>query len=207
MNQVKWVSGAPAYGDNARDRYLWVIPDDKTEAGPTLCYVHGETAPEDREAWNIAHAAFIEWLSGGRKGSAPKYPPLVPWLRVVPTGYDAPMKHVWFRCHAEVQVPSAPPLAPSASPVSEGAHPWPIVPNPYVCLYSLAMTLRGEADGSAPLCSTDLELRQHMAYLRARLDLWGESKSASEAHFRAFLEAVALEIAESAPWILEARHG
>lgn len=80
---------------------------------------------------------------------------------------------------------------------------WPVVPHPDVDLYSLAMGLRGAADGSMDLCSSAEELRHNAAYLRARLDVWGTSFSSSEALFRDMLEMVLREVKEQAPWILE----
>ena len=80
---------------------------------------------------------------------------------------------------------------------------WPVVPHPDVDLYSLAMELRGVAEGSAELASADKDLRHNAAYLRARLDVWGTSFSPSEALFRDMLEMVLREVKEQVPWILE----
>ena len=84
---------------------------------------------------------------------------------------------------------------------------WPVQPGPDVNLYSLAMELRGVAEGSAELASADKDLRHNAAYLRARLDAWGNSQSPSEQLFRLFLIAVIGEVERHAPWMLEPADG
>lgn len=77
----------------------------------------------------------------------------------------------------------------------------PVSPNPDVCLYSLAMALRGEADGSAHLCLSPGEPVKIRDYLKRRLAVWGGCRSASERHFQLFLEGCIEEAEEMAPWL------
>ena len=62
------------------------------------------------------------------------------------------------------------------------------VPTGGVCLYSLAMLLRASRDGSGSPIPDD-EAAAVRAYIKARVDRWGESRCESESHFLAFLTA------------------
>lgn len=76
---------------------------------------------------------------------------------------------------------------PSGSQAVPDLSAAPVAPHGGVCLYGLAMTLRGDADGSAELCATPAELEAAADYLEARLAAWGQSRSDSEAAFYMFL--------------------
>lgn len=69
-----------------------------------------------------------------------------------------------------------------------------------VCLYSVAMTLRGNIDGSAEGTASLEELRACADYLQRRLDRWEpRRRTDSDEHLRRFIEAA---LAESLPTLL-----
>lgn len=61
-------------------------------------------------------------------------------------------------------------------------------PTGEVCIYTLAMALRGARDGSSGPLQDDTGAL-YRAYLTARLERWGESRSKSEGLFREFIAA------------------
>lgn len=79
---------------------------------------------------------------------------------------------------------------------------WSTIPagfHPPICLYGVAMSIRGELDGSSEGCTPWEELRPMWDYLRRRCDEWGPSTRASEAAFLVFLECVLAETEANLP--------
>lgn len=75
----------------------------------------------------------------------------------------------------------------------------PAVPHGEVCLYSVAMTLRGNTDGSAEGTASVEELRACADYIQRRLDNWQPGRSESDEHLRLFIKSA---LAESLPVLL-----
>lgn len=73
-------------------------------------------------------------------------------------------------------------------PASVSLNPEHAMPTGGICIYTLAMNLRTSRDGSGSPLQEPTEAL-YRAYLTARLERWGESKSRSEALFREFIAA------------------
>lgn len=80
-------------------------------------------------------------------------------------------------------------------PAAVSLNPEHAVPVGGICIYTLAMDLRTSRDGSGGPLQEPTEAL-YRAYLTARLERWGESKSKSEALLREFVAACLDESAE-----------
>ena len=80
-------------------------------------------------------------------------------------------------------------------PSSVALNPEYAVPVGGICIYTLAMGLRASRDGSGSPLQEPTEAL-YRAYLAARLERWGESKSKSEALLREFVAACLDESAQ-----------
>lgn len=84
----------------------------------------------------------------------------------------------------------------------------PLAPHADICLYGLAMEVRGAADGSCDPAQPQGYYAEAVKYIRARChtDVWGKSRSLSEARFRNFLLHACREAEAQSPWLfVEAR--
>lgn len=79
----------------------------------------------------------------------------------------------------------------------------PLSPNADICLYGLAMEVRGAADRPCDPVQPKGYYAEAVKYIRARcdLDVWGKSRSPSEALFRFFLLSACSEAEEQSPWL------
>lgn len=79
----------------------------------------------------------------------------------------------------------------------------PLSPNADICLYGLAMEVRGAADGSCDPVQPQGYYAEAVKYIRARCheEVWGESRCESEALFSNFLLAACREAEARSPWL------